>query len=48
MAVSRKGWDSFGRYLDQRMDTIVTCGENLHSEIGTLIPQHPYASRETN
>ena len=36
MAVSRKGWDSFGRYLDQRMDTIVTCGENLHSEIVTV------------
>ena len=34
------------QYLNQRLDTIVTCGENLHSKIATLIPQHPYATRE--
>ena len=33
------------RYLNQRMYDVLSSGEHLHFEVATLIPQHPYSSR---
>lgn len=35
-------------YLHKRMYTKLIVGENLHLEVATLIPQHPYATRKTS